>query len=242
MHFTGKMLFSKVYIFDMLTETKMPTLKQPIVGNLAPQKSKRMSPSDRKEHIISAAVELFAEVGFDGSTRDIAERAEITQPLLYRYFPNKETLIEAVYARVFLERWNPRWDVLLEDRCISVRERFQNFYEEYTQTIFDPVWLRISNFAALREAGIHDWYNQVVEEMILKRLVRERRFELTQDDSFYVSREELEKPWILHGGLLHYGVRRHVLKFEVNKNTSLVIAGALDMYLNSTIVRQENTN
>lgn len=219
----------------------MPTLKQTIAKNSAPQKGKRMSPADRKEHIISAAVALFTEVGFDGSTRDIAEKAEITQPLLYRYFPNKETLIEAVYARVFLERWNPRWDVLLEDRGISVRERFQSFYEEYTQTIFDPVWLRISNFAALREAGIHDWYNQVVEEMILKRLVRERRFELSQNENFYVSREELEKPWIMHGGLLHYGVRRHVLKFEVNENTSLVIAGALDMYLNSTIANPKDT-
>lgn len=213
----------------------MPRIKQPSERNPAEQNRKRMPPAARKEHIISAAVEVFAEVGFDGSTREIANRAEITQPLLYRYFPDKESLIEAVYARVFLERWNPRWDDLLEDRSIPVRERFQTFYEEYTETIFDPVWLRISSFAALRDAGIQDWYNQVVEEMILKRLVRERRFELHQDDSFIVSREELEAPWILHGGLLQYGVRRHILKFTVVEDTSWVISCALDMYLNTTV-------
>lgn len=214
----------------------MSNLKQHPEENSAAQNRKRMSPEARKEHIISAAVELFAEVGFDGSTREIANRAEITQPLLYRYFPDKDSLIEAVYARVFLERWDPRWDDLLEDRSMSVRARFQKFYEEYTDTIFDPVWLRISSFATLREADIQDWYNQVVEEMILKRLVRERRFEVSQDDSFFVSREALEAPWILHGGLLQYGVRRHILKFKVVEDTPWIISGALDMYLNTTTV------
>jgi AcrR family transcriptional regulator len=197
-----------------------------------PAPPKRRLPRDaRKNEIVLAAVELFAEAGFDGSTREIAQRAGITQPLLYRYFPNKEGLIEAVYEKVYLDRWNAKWDDALLDQSKPVKARFQAFYEAYTQTIFDPVWLRISSFAALRNAQIHDWYNHVVQEMILKPLVRERRVELGGSTEFLVSKEELEAPWLMHGALLEYGMRRYILNADVSQDTSTVISQALDMYL-----------
>lgn len=197
-----------------------------------PARPRRRLPRDaRKNEIVLAAVELFSEVGFDGSTRDIAQRAGITQPLLYRYFPNKEGLIEAVYEKVYLDRWDPTWDEALVDRSKPVKDRFQTFYEAYTQTIYDPVWLRISSFAALRNAQIHDWYTHVVQEMILKPLVRERRIELGGSTDFLVSKDALEAPWLMHGGLLEYGMRRYILKADVSQDTSAIISQALDMYL-----------
>ncbi len=211
----------------------MPTPTQTLDEEPA-AKRRRLPPAAREEEIVTAAVALFSEVGFDGSTRDVARRAGITQPLLYRYFPDKDSLIEAVYARVYLDRWNPEWDDALENRALSVKDRFQAFYEAYTETVFDPVWLRISGFAALRDARIHSWYNHVVEEMILKRLVRERRAELGQGDSFPVTRAELEAPWVLHGGLLQYGMRRYILGLAVDEDTAGVISKALDMYLCTT--------
>ncbi len=195
---------------------------------------RRLSHDARKNEIVLAATELFAEVGFDGSTRDVALRAGITQPLLYRYFPNKESLIEAVYTKVYLDRWNPTWDELLQDRSRPVKDRFQKFYEAYTQTIFDSTWLRISSFAALRNADIHHWYNQVVQEMILKPLVRERRNELTGDNNFIVTKDELAVPWMIHGGLVDYGMRRYILKSDTILDTPTAISHALDMYLSFT--------
>lgn len=196
----------------------------------APAK-RRLSYEARKEQIVAAAVELFAENGFDGSTRDIAQRAGITQPLLYRYFPSKEDLIEAVYEKVYLDRWDPAWDAILIDRSLPVKARFQTFYEAYTETIFDPVWLRISSFAALRNAKIHDWYTHVVQEMILKPLVRERRVELGFDEDFLVSQDALEAPWLMHNGLVEYGMRRVIRQINVSSDTPAVISQALDMYL-----------
>jgi AcrR family transcriptional regulator len=204
-------------------------LTETVVEPAAPRR--RLSRDARKSEIVAAAVELFSEAGFDGSTRDVAQRAGITQPLLYRYFPNKEGLIEAVYEKVYLDRWDPTWDETLLDRSKPVKERFQTFYEAYTQTIFDPVWLRLSSFAALRNAKIHDWYTHVVQEMILKPLVRERRIELGGSSDFLVSKEELEAPWLMHGGLLEYGMRRYILEADVSQDTAAVIAQALDMYL-----------
>jgi AcrR family transcriptional regulator len=198
-----------------------------------------MPPDARKDEIIAAATELFAEAGFDGSTRDVARRAGITQPLLYRYFPNKDSLIEAVYSKVYLDLWDPEWDAILVDRTRSVKSRFQQFYEAYADTAFDPVWLRISGFSALRDARLHEWYNHVIQEMILKPLVRERRFELRGDDGFAVTPAELDAPWLMHGGLLEYGMRRYILKAEMASDTPEMISQALDMYLLFTQAQAE---
>ena len=202
-----------------------------IPNDKAAPRRRRLSRDARKGEIVLAAVELFSETGFEGSTRDVAQRAGITQPLLYRYFPSKEDLIEAVYEKVYLDRWSPDWDATLVDRSRSVKDRFQVFYEAYAQTMFDPIWLRISGFAALRNAKIHEWYTHVVQEMILKPLVRERRFELTQIDDFLVSKDELAAPWLMHGGLIEYGMRRYILEVDVSQDKDAVISQALDMYL-----------
>ncbi|MEP5759008.1 MAG: helix-turn-helix domain-containing protein, partial [Litoreibacter sp.] len=75
------------------------------------QKPMRAASEKRARDIVAAAAEHFSEVGFGGSTREIAKRVGVTQPLLYRYFPTKGDLIEAVYRTVYLERWDQSWDV-----------------------------------------------------------------------------------------------------------------------------------
>jgi AcrR family transcriptional regulator len=53
------------------------------------------------EAILSAASELLVEVGLERiSTNLIAERAGITVPALYRYFPNKYSVLNALGARL----------------------------------------------------------------------------------------------------------------------------------------------
>lgn len=194
------------------------------------QSQKRLPPEERINSLISAAASYFAEVGFEGSTRELARRIGVTQPLLYRYFPNKDKLIEAVYRKIYLDRWNPDWDTQLKQRDIPVRERFEAFYNAYTDTIFEPEWLRIYYFASLRDAQINRWYNHVVEELILKRLVREHRVERGQEDDIHVSLEELETVWLMHGGIMQYGVRKYISGFKVLEDKRAVIAKALDMY------------
>lgn len=53
--------------------------------------------SDKKQHIILTAVELFAEKGFDGSSiRDLAARAGVNVAMVNYYFGSKEKLFEAI--------------------------------------------------------------------------------------------------------------------------------------------------
>ncbi len=56
----------------------------------------------RREKILRAAIDAFAEKGFDAaSTRDIARRSKIEQGLLTYHFPNKLALWRAAADKIF---------------------------------------------------------------------------------------------------------------------------------------------
>jgi AcrR family transcriptional regulator len=53
---------------------------------------------DRRQQILEAALDVFAEHGFEGATtKEIASRADVTQGLIYFYFPSKEDLFFAAF-------------------------------------------------------------------------------------------------------------------------------------------------
>jgi TetR/AcrR family transcriptional regulator len=55
-----------------------------------------------RDRILAAALDVFSERGFDGaSTRDIAARAGVTQPLLHYHFTSKDELWRAAVDDVF---------------------------------------------------------------------------------------------------------------------------------------------
>lgn len=67
--------------------------------------------SDRRQQILEAALDLFAEQGLNGATsKDIAERAEVTHGLIYFYFKTKEELFKAAFEYA-LEQALDRLDV-----------------------------------------------------------------------------------------------------------------------------------
>jgi AcrR family transcriptional regulator len=62
----------------------------------------RMSAEDRREQVIKAAMTEFAVHGLDGtSTEAIAERAGISQPYIFRLWPNKKDLFLAAVDACF---------------------------------------------------------------------------------------------------------------------------------------------
>jgi AcrR family transcriptional regulator len=55
-------------------------------------------PADKREAILDAALTLFAERGFHGtSVPDIAQLAKVGAGTIYRYFAGKEALVNALY-------------------------------------------------------------------------------------------------------------------------------------------------
>jgi AcrR family transcriptional regulator len=66
--------------------------------------STRLTAAERRVDVLGAAMIEFAEGGLEGtSTEDIARRAGISQPYLFRLFGTKKELFRASVARCFRE-------------------------------------------------------------------------------------------------------------------------------------------
>ncbi|WP_327292748.1 TetR/AcrR family transcriptional regulator [Streptomyces sp. NBC_01198] len=71
----------------------------PTTGTAGPATPRPMRADARRnyERLLTEAGLAFAEHGADASLDDIAKRAGVGNATLYRHFPNRETLLEAVY-------------------------------------------------------------------------------------------------------------------------------------------------
>jgi AcrR family transcriptional regulator len=66
------------------------------------QTGQRMKAAERREAVLAAAITEFAAGGLAGtSTEDVARRAGISQPYLFRLFPTKKALFLALVDRCF---------------------------------------------------------------------------------------------------------------------------------------------
>ena len=202
--------------------------------NPARIRRQRLAPADRKRQIVEGAVRYFAEVGFDGGTRELARRLDVTQPLIYRYFPSKEDLIQAVYQEVYLTRWRPEWERELADPATPIRDRLITFYTRFTAAVFTPEWIRIYLFAGLRGLEMNQWWISFVEEHLLRRLaeVLRREHALPSVETQPVGPGELELYWLFHGGIFYYGQRREVYGHVSGVALPAFIATSVDALLN----------
>ena len=63
--------------------------------------TRRLAHADRRSSILEAAATAFAARGYDGArTLEIAQAADVSEALLYRHFPSKQALYEAVLERL----------------------------------------------------------------------------------------------------------------------------------------------
>jgi AcrR family transcriptional regulator len=65
--------------------------------DVSPDRPKRADARRNEEKLLAAAREAFAERGSETSLEDIARRAEVGIGTLYRHFPTRPALLEAVY-------------------------------------------------------------------------------------------------------------------------------------------------
>ena len=194
-----------------MTESNVSQRSKPKAASGAAGR-RRLSPIGRKQQIVEGAIKFFAEVGFDGGRRQLAKQLGISQPLLYRYFPNKDDLVREVYEALFVGRWKQEWSDIISDHDQPLRQRLVTFYLRYTDIIFDPQWIRIYLFAGLKGLEINLWWSQFVDQHILRRIGAEirRDNDLPDIDKVAITAEEIEALWIFHGGIFYQGVRQKV--------------------------------
>jgi AcrR family transcriptional regulator len=188
---------------------------------------------DRERQIIDKSIEYFAEYGFSASTRDIAAHIGIAQPLLYRYFPSKQALIDRVYKDVFLLSWKEEWNTIIRDRTRPLRMRLIDYLTSYCDTILAREWVRIFLFGALADTSINERFINLLQKhtftAILEELYHENKISLPRNSED--QQLDYEIVWGFHSSFFYMGIRRWVYKLPVPTDLRPVIRARVSAFL-----------
>lgn len=189
-----------------------------------------MSSEDRRAWIVRESIGYFATHGFSIDTRSLARHLHITQALLYKYFPSKQMLIEAVFETVF-EKQNPAmWSAILRDRATDLRTRLRRFFVGYAQTTYDYDWIRVYTQAAFAGGDLNRRYIAQVTRPLLQSIAEEVRLAagLPLDRAAEVSELEIEILWLFHFGLYYHPYRTHVYGMAPPVPLEAIVDASLD--------------
>jgi AcrR family transcriptional regulator len=100
-------------------------------------KTKLKAGDDKRDRLLTAALELFVARGFDGvSVPEIAAKAGVAVGTVYRYFETKEALVNALYRR---------WKTLYNEIVLAPIPAGQSIRRQ-----FGTYWQRMTLFARAR--------------------------------------------------------------------------------------------
>ena len=117
----------------------------------------RQSADERRQHVLEAAIAIFAAEGYHGaSTTAIARAAGISQPYIYALFRNKHDLFLAAYHEV-AERIRTRLLTAAEDGA-DPEERLRAMGEAYLAMIGNSaeVLCQLQAYAAAGDPALRD--------------------------------------------------------------------------------------
>jgi AcrR family transcriptional regulator len=145
-------------------------------------KRAKLSREDRRKAIVDAAAELFAERGFRGvTTRELAQRVGVTEPVLYEHFAKKSDL----YAAIIAERSGDHFEITKEQLRTSARlDLPRKFFLKLAQIIVDkqtqhPEYMRLVLFSALEKHELaqlcFDRHAKAIHEIVIGYIKRQMK-------------------------------------------------------------------
>lgn len=201
------------------------------VAEMAPEGRRRLQPDVREQMILDKATQFFATHGFSGQIRELARYVGISPALVFKYFGNKQNLIERVYRKVFIERWDDTWERQLANRKVPLRERLKRFYREFFEKIDDFGWTRCGLLSSFEGGDLSKRHVERAVIPILNRIVLELRHERGIRSSAPPSERELETVWHLHSTFVYYAVRKHVHRRPVWENHDDMAEHVVSLFL-----------
>ncbi|MFU2208257.1 TetR/AcrR family transcriptional regulator [Solidesulfovibrio sp. C21] len=107
-----------------------------------------------KLHIIETAENLFRQIGYAKTTvTDIAKTLGMSQANIYRYFPSKASINEAICDRLVHHIESQCWESLVRDG--SSTDRLKRFILEYHRTVKDNI---------IKEKRLYDMVSVAMDE------------------------------------------------------------------------------
>jgi AcrR family transcriptional regulator len=100
--------------------------------------------TDKKEHIINIAVELFSTKGFEGtSIRELAAKAGVNIAMVNYYFGSKEKLFEALIENK-VAYMKGKLEELVANKSLSEIEKIDVIIESYVERLLSqPAYHRV---------------------------------------------------------------------------------------------------
>lgn len=192
-----------------------------------------MSPAAREKHIVQVAIRFFAENGFSGTTRDLADQLGIVHGALYRYFPTKQALLERVYQELFEARFNPEWVSWLQDESVSMRARLIRTYCDYARVVNTYEWVRIFLLGGIAGLDITERYRLMLNKRLHPVVIKETRraLGLSTISGTQLSDTDMDLLYVLHGGIFFIAIRKWIYRSKVPTNISASISRLVDVYL-----------
>jgi|6_EtaG_2_1085325.scaffolds.fasta_scaffold00002_387 AcrR family transcriptional regulator len=151
---------------------------------IEPNTTRRSAPNQQRsrdtlEQILIAAADLIEEVGFEKlSTNMICRRAELTPPALYRYFPNKYSVLKELGERLMAQQ-----NILMENWSLDAGD-LSNLEAEIETLLFETIrvtrqtkagaWIMRSMHATPVLAGVRVESHRHVARLLAERIVETR--------------------------------------------------------------------
>ncbi len=158
----------------MPENSKTTMARKPVV-------EKRTSPKQDRSNktinlILNAASEMLIEVGFEKlSTNVICERAGLTPPALYRYFPNKYAVLKELGERLMDHQNNALKDWLdVEINKDNVEDRMRELIQvtlDATREVPAGEWIMRSLHATPFLADVRLESHRLVSQILLGRVL-----------------------------------------------------------------------
>lgn len=188
------------------------------------KRAKRLPAAERKAVILREASLFFAQEGFSASTRDLADRLGVRQALLYKYFPSKEALLEAIFENVLAVHWVMEWAGVFADASLSTEQKLLHFYSEHLKNE-DGIGLRLFLRAALDGWPLSARRMELVRAKMVRPLIAEMRREakLPDYDAAPLMWGELELVMTLHASVIFYSMRVHIYEGDMPPDTGDVL-------------------
>ena len=138
----------------------------------------RMTAGGRREQILQGSMKLFAEKGFRGTTtREIAQGIGISEALMFKYFPSKEALYQAIIRK----RTDGSEEMLFPKEAIQAKDDQQVFQAIASYFIRknteDPTFMRLILYSSLEGHDLSNIFfeNHATERTrLLSKYIRQR--------------------------------------------------------------------
>jgi AcrR family transcriptional regulator len=197
------------------------------------QRKRNLPADERRRLLLDAATDLFSERGLRITVQELADRVNVTQPLVHRYFPTKADLINAICDRIQNAHWDPAWKEVLTDRCRPLEERIAEFYRRYLPHIYRDSWYRGFWYAALNDPTFAQTYLGHFTRELLTSIIDELRFRFHYPSVTSVPpfEREVELAWGMHSTMVFAGIRRYVYHTPVSADVETTVRDQMHAYL-----------